>query len=105
MTLVLGLLIVGGLVAFATWSSTASSTAKARAAAKADADAQLVCPHCQESGAVTTVPVVRKVGVSGGKATGALFTGGASMLLTGLSRKQHMTRMLCTNCGTGWDVA
>lgn len=65
----------------------------------------LVCPHCSSRGTVTAVAVVRKQGISGGKATGALLTFGVSMLATGLSRKQHMTRMTCTNCGTGWDVA
>jgi hypothetical protein len=54
---------------------------------------------------VTTKAAVRKRGISGGKATGALFTGGLSMVATGLSRKQHMTQMRCSNCGTAWDVA
>lgn len=66
--------------------------------------AQIVCPHCQVPGQVTRTLVQRKRGVSGGKATGALITGGASMLATGLSRKQQYTHMDCGNCGTGWDV-
>lgn len=65
----------------------------------------LMCPHCQTRGAVTSVAVVRKKGISGGKATGALFTGGLSMFATGLSRKEAATQMWCGNCGTRWDVA
>lgn len=66
---------------------------------------KLLCPHCQERGYVTSGVVVRKKGISGGKATGALFTGGLSMLATGLSRKESARHMSCSNCGTSWDVA
>ena len=31
--------------------------------------------------------------------------GGVSMLATGLSRKETVTHMTCSSCGTGWDVA
>lgn len=48
--------------------------------------------------------VKQKRGVSGGKVTGAVLTGGLSMLGTGLSRKQHLTEMHCSNCGTTWHV-
>lgn len=65
----------------------------------------IVCAHCQAKGTVKTRRVVRKRGVSGGKATGALLTGGVSMLGTGLSRNQRVTEMTCTSCGTIWDVA
>jgi hypothetical protein len=65
----------------------------------------LVCPHCQWRGHVVAVAVVRKKGISGGKATGALLTAGLSMLATGLSRKEAATRMMCEHCGTQWDVA
>lgn len=65
----------------------------------------LVCPHCDTKGVVKVRQVVRKKGISGGKATGAVLTGGVSMLGTGLSRKQHVSEMTCTNCGTIWDVA
>lgn len=65
----------------------------------------MVCPHCQARGTVTVTRVTRKQGVSGGKATGALFTGGVSMLATGLSRKQQMNHGLCSNCHVQWDFA
>lgn len=81
---------------------------EAKAARRVEAQRQrsaLVCPHCDTAGQVFPSAVVRKQGISGGKATGALFTGGASMLVTGLSRKQRATEMRCGNCGTTWDVA
>lgn len=65
---------------------------------------QIVCPHCQRRGNVTVKRTNRKRGISGGKATGALLTGGASMLLTGLARKENVTEMKCSNCGIRWDV-
>lgn len=101
---VVGVLFVAVLFAFAIWSSTSSPAAQAKRAERARQNAQLVCPHCQTQGQVRAVVVTRKKGISGGKATGAVMTGGASMLLTGLSRKQPATRMSCGNCGTQWDV-
>lgn len=65
-------------------------------------DALLICPHCQTKGTVTTKPTVRKVGISGGKAVGAIMTLGWSMLATGLSRKEHLTEAHCSNCGSVW---
>lgn len=66
---------------------------------------KLACPHCQTVGQVTAGVVTRKKGVSGGKATGALMTGGASMFLTGLSRKEAARHLSCGNCGMEWDVS
>jgi hypothetical protein len=42
--------------------------------------------------------VERKRGIGGGKATGAVLTGGLSTLATGLSQKQWMTKAHCDNC-------
>lgn len=67
-----------------------------------DQQAQIVCPHCQQKGCVTTRPVTRKKGISGGKATAAVLTGGFSVLATGLSRKQAETEANCSNCGSIW---
>lgn len=102
---VIGLLFVGCLFAFAIWSSTASPQAQQRKADRAHAQAQLVCPHCQTAGMVTSRVVERKKGISGGKATGAVLTGGLSMLATGLSRKELAQNLACGNCGISWDVA
>jgi hypothetical protein len=66
-------------------------------------DAAIVCPMCQERGHVRTKSVKRKKGVSGAKATGAVITGGFSVLATGLSRKEKMTNARCSNCGSQWD--
>src|SRR5258708_4268591 len=35
----------------------------------------ILCPHCQTKGQVRTKQVEQKVGISGGKATGAVLTG------------------------------
>jgi hypothetical protein len=44
----------------------------------------MICPHCQMKGTTLSKPITKKVGISGGKATGALLTGGVSLLATGL---------------------
>ncbi len=44
---------------------------------------EIVCPHCQTKGNVHTKSVKQKKGISGGKATAAVFTLGVSMLATG----------------------
>ncbi len=46
--------------------------------------------------------VKNKKGISGGKATGAILTGGVSLLATGLSRKEAATAATCGNCKSGW---
>lgn len=63
---------------------------------------QLRCPHCGAAGYIHTKSVKLKKGVSGGKATGALLTGGLSMLATGLSRKEAARKAHCTKCGSTW---
>jgi len=63
----------------------------------------LICPHCQVKGHVHAQRVDRKRGVSGGKATGALLTGGFSLLLTGLSRKESVTQAHCDSCNSTWE--
>lgn len=63
---------------------------------------KVICPHCHERGGVTTKQVRLKKGVSGAKATGALLTGGVSLLVVGLSRKENMTQASCSCCGQVW---
>jgi hypothetical protein len=65
----------------------------------------MVCPHCKQKGSVHTKKVTHKAGVSGGKATAAVLTGGASLLAVGLSRKQDLTEAHCTNCNSTWHFA
>ncbi|MGD9675279.1 MAG: hypothetical protein AB7V19_01150 [Candidatus Bipolaricaulia bacterium] len=62
----------------------------------------LVCPHCQTKGQVHAKRVKLKKGISGGKAAGAILTGGISMLATGLSRKELTTQAHCDACGSTW---
>ena len=69
---------------------------------KAWADAQLVCPHCQQRGYVRTGPITLKKGISGGKATGAVLTGGLSLFATGLSHKEQHTQAHCSSCKSTW---
>lgn len=64
---------------------------------------EIICPHCQVKGQVYTKPVQHKKGVSGAKATGAILTGGVSLLATGLSRKENLTQAHCCNCDSTWD--
>jgi hypothetical protein len=49
--------------------------------------------------------VKAKQGISGGKATGAILTGGVPLLATGLSRKANLTRAHCGACQTTWHIA
>jgi hypothetical protein len=70
----------------------------------AGATAQMMCPHCQVRGSVRTEQTKQKAGISGGKATGAILTGGVSLFATGLSRKQRVTVAHCSNCGATWTL-
>lgn len=65
---------------------------------------QITCPHCQVKGKVRSERLRVKRGISGGKATGAVLTAGLSVLATGLSRKEYVTRLRCSNCATEWEV-
>jgi hypothetical protein len=63
----------------------------------------MICPHCNTRGQIRTKGVVNKKGVSGGKATAAIFTGGISLLATGLSRKEAATQARCGTCRNQWS--
>jgi hypothetical protein len=77
----------------------ATRTRAGRAATAKAQDASIVCAFCHEAGNVTTRAVKVKRGVSGAKATGAVLTGGLSVVGTGLSRKQEATELRCSGCG------
>jgi hypothetical protein len=66
-------------------------------------NSMMVCPHCNTRGQIRTKGVVNKKGVSGGKATAAIFTGGISLLATGLSRKEAATEARCGTCRNQWS--
>jgi hypothetical protein len=65
---------------------------------------EAICPHCQTKGTVRMKPGLVKAGISGAKATGAILTGGVSLLATGLSRKENVTQAHCVNCGVTWQI-
>ncbi len=67
-----------------------------------DINPKLVCPHCQTVGKIHVKLIKQKKGISGAKATGALLTGGISMLATGLSRKEQCTQAHCGECNSTW---
>lgn len=60
------------------------------------------CPQCQTTGQVHTRRIKSKKGISGGKATAAVLTGGVSLLATGLSRKEAETKAFCAKCKSVW---
>lgn len=68
------------------------------------AGAQMICPHCNRKGTVSTKRKMAKQGISGGKATGAVLTGGLSLFATGLSRKVPVTEAHCSGCGVTWTI-
>jgi len=90
---------IGGLILLAISSSRDAEEKQVREAR----DPKLFCPHCQQFGHVATEPTTVRRGISGGKACAALFTGGLSMLATGLSQKEAMTKATCSNCGATWQ--
>jgi hypothetical protein len=63
---------------------------------------QMICQHCGIRGMVRTKRNTTKQGISGGKATAAILTGGVSLLATGLSRKVANTQAHCGNCRNVW---
>jgi hypothetical protein len=91
-----GLLVLGGIVLIVVLCRFNPSLHYGRINAK------LMCPHCQNKGKVRTRLIKLKKGISGGKATAALLTGGWSMLATGLSRKERCTQAHCDNCRSTW---
>jgi transcription elongation factor Elf1 len=64
----------------------------------------LICPHCQTVGHVSTSHIRVKRGISGGKATGAILTGGISLFATGLARKEGVAQAHCGRCGVKWAL-
>ncbi len=67
--------------------------------------AQIVCPHCQTRGGVTARATRRNTRLGVRKTGAAILTLGASAPLTGgISKKQSITEMRCSNCGMSWTV-
>lgn len=101
---IIGLVIVA--IVIGTMAQTAmdnSAGEQAKKQAKNHADAQLVCPQCHTKGRVHTTAITTKNGISGGKATAAVLTGGVTLLATGLSRKSAATQAHCNNCSSNYQ--
>jgi len=64
----------------------------------------LVCPHCQTKGNVRTRRGSKEKGISGSKATGAVITGGISVLATGLARSEDVIEAHCDVCKCDWII-
>lgn len=64
---------------------------------------KMICPHCQTTGTIRTMQIDTTTGISGAKATGAILTGGVSMLATGLSQKKQVTQAHCETCSSTWS--
>ena len=62
----------------------------------------MTCPHCSTKGKIHTKHVTQRKGISGGKAVAGLLTGGVSLLVIGLSRKEKSTEARCGKCGNVW---
>ena len=66
---------------------------------------EMVCPHCETKGQVTTRKVSGAPSSSGDTLATAILTAGISLLGSGLSRKLTVTQAWCGNCGEAWTVA
>lgn len=95
--IVFGLIFIGAVVAEAN-----KSPEKRAEGLYGPINPHMVCPHCNATGSIRTKKTTQKKGVSGGKATAALLTGGVSLLATGLSRKENNTQAHCTKCQNTW---
>lgn len=78
------------------------SAQRLNAAIHGPVNLHITCAQCQSQGTVHTQSIKQKVGISGGKATAAILTGGLSMFATGLSRKQKVTEAWCSRCRLTW---
>lgn len=96
-SLAAAIVFIGGIVA-----PNLTRAAWQRNVQGGDPNPQMVCPHCQVRGQVVSSPITVKAGISGGKATAAVLSGGVSVLATGLSRKTHVTSASCQNCHNTW---
>jgi hypothetical protein len=99
-----GVILVLALVGLLVYLNVAEPASKEDGlkAMHGDVNFQMTCPHCNYKGKIHTRRFAQKKGISGGKATAALFTGGVSMLATGLSRKELATHAYCDNCKNTW---
>lgn len=62
----------------------------------------VICPHCQTRGQVIIRRVKSRRGVSGTKLGAALLTGGMSILVAGMSRREWVNLARCGHCQVKW---
>jgi hypothetical protein len=100
------LIIVGAIILVFIWATRATEEQREEQQASllwGSINSAMICPHCQTKGSVRTKQITRKAGVSGGKATAAILTGGLSILGVGLSRKEQRTEAHCGHCDATWQ--
>lgn len=101
---VIYLLLGVGIAGFFIYKTQFSPEAKQEAMTRAEAQKLIICNYCQQSGGVTVRNIQQKQGVSGGKATSALLTGGVSLFAVGLSKKGMVNELTCSNCRMTWHA-
>lgn len=93
--------VVAAIIIYRRWWNSLSEEEK-RTRQHGPINPALMCPHCHDKGQVRTQAVDQRKGIDGTKAAAGLFTGGLSLLLTGLSRHEHNTQAHCDNCNSTW---
>lgn len=101
---VIYVLIGFGIAGFIIYKTTFSPEARQQAMSRAEAQKLIICSYCHQAGGVTVRNIQQKQGVSGGKATSALLTGGASLLAVGLSKKGMVNELTCSRCQMKWHA-
>ena len=66
---------------------------------------EMVCPHCQTKGSVTTRKVLSRPSAAGDVGALAILTAGLSLLGSWLSRQQAVTQAWCGHCGVSWTIS
>ncbi len=97
-----GVVIFAAIIAHIIYKVNHSTLKQLEQEAYGNLNPKMICTHCSEKGNVRTKPAVQKKGISGGKATAAVLTGGVSLLATGLARKENNTQARCGNCKNTW---
>jgi hypothetical protein len=69
-----------------------------------EANTGLLCPHCQIRGKISRKEIKKKKGISASKLIAAPLTGGNSLFVVGLSRKDTYTQLTCGSCKMVWVV-
>jgi hypothetical protein len=100
MALLAGLVLLGILRRLVCASGTTPSVEEPWHAAPRQEG--LRCPRCQAIGTVRTKDMEEKARVSRAKAITALRTGGLSVLVVGLARRESRRQARCDACGTLW---